>query len=230
MKFSRCRLHSGGSEAAFVKYGPLLAMGEASTQDYIADHVNSDMYKDFVVLVPRIYYAFRYEGIGYITMQYVDGNDCNQNDLDAIALAVNRPRSIPSPTVSPGPVGGVVAHLFFVGHWSSVQYGSVEDLQEHVNKVNGAFYSLYRLFTQVKLDSHLGKLLVSSQCRLLPFYEEDGGTLRLCLDDIHQGNFRKDTSGRLFALDFAKSRRKPTSFLSLFRISHSWMATILPKK
>jgi hypothetical protein len=150
----------GGSEAAFVKYGPSLAMGEARTQDYIADHVNSD--KDLIVLVPRIYYAFRYEGIGYITMQYIDGNDCNQNDLDAIALAVNRLRSIPSPTVSPGPVGGgPVTHRFFAGHRSSVQYGSVEDLQEHVNKVSGAFYSSYRLFTQIKLDSHLGKLLVT---------------------------------------------------------------------
>lgn len=39
-------------------------------------------------------------------MQYVDGNNCNQNDLDAIALAVNRLRSIPSPTASLGPVGG----------------------------------------------------------------------------------------------------------------------------
>ena len=58
------------------------------------------------MLVPRIDCAFRYERIGYIIMQYVDGNDCNQNDLDAIALAVNRLRSIPSPTASPGPVGG----------------------------------------------------------------------------------------------------------------------------
>jgi hypothetical protein len=65
------------------------------TQDNVADHVNSDEHLDehfpehFVVLVPRIYYAFRYEEVGYITMQYVDGNDCNQNDLDAISLAVN---------------------------------------------------------------------------------------------------------------------------------------------
>jgi hypothetical protein len=155
-------LHSpDGSEAAFVKYGPTLAMGEARTQDYVADHVNSD--KHLVVLVPRIYYAFRYEEIGYITMQYVDGNDCNQNDLDTIALAVNRLRAIPSPTVSPGPVGGgMITHRFFSGHRSSVQYDSVEDLQEHVNKVS-AFYSSYRLLTQVKLDSHLGKIHVSRQ-------------------------------------------------------------------
>jgi hypothetical protein len=47
------------------------------------------------------------------------------------------------------------------------------------------------------------------------FYEEDGGNLRLCLDDIHQGNFRKDTSGRLFALDFAKTNLLPFAFQDL---------------
>jgi hypothetical protein len=73
-------------------------------------------------------------------MQYVDGNDCDQNDLDAIALAVKRIGSIPSPTVSPGPVGGgPVTHRFFAGHRSSILYSSVEDLQEHVNKVSSVF-------------------------------------------------------------------------------------------
>ena len=134
----------GGSEAGFVKYGPSLAMGEARTQDYIADHVNSD--KDFIVLVPRIYYAFRYEGIGYLTMQYVDGNDCNQNDLDAIALAVNRLRYIPSPTVSPGPVGGWASHPPFLC-WPPRPLSSMarsKIFREHVNKVSGAFYSSHR--------------------------------------------------------------------------------------
>lgn len=31
-----------GSEAAFIKYGRSLAMGEARAHNYIADHVNSD--------------------------------------------------------------------------------------------------------------------------------------------------------------------------------------------
>jgi hypothetical protein len=47
------------------------------------------------------------------------------------------------------------------------------------------------------------------------FSEEDGGKLRLCLDDIHEGNFRKDASGRLFALDFAKTNFLPFAFQDL---------------
>jgi hypothetical protein len=131
-------LSPDGSEAAFVKYGPLIDMGEARTQNFIANIVNSD--KNIIVLVPRIYYAFRYDGIGYMIMQHVDGSDSNQNDYDAIVLAVNRLRSILSPTESPGPVGGgPVTHRFFADHQSSVQYDSVNDLQAHVNRVSGAF-------------------------------------------------------------------------------------------
>jgi hypothetical protein len=126
------------SEAAFVKYGPMVGMGEARTQNYIVNIVNSD--KDVVVLVPRVHYAFRHEGTGYILMQYVDGNDCNQSDYEAIVLAVNRLRSIPSPTTSPGPVGGgPVSHRFFDEHQSSIQYSSAKELQQHVNNVGGAF-------------------------------------------------------------------------------------------
>ncbi|KAF8492014.1 hypothetical protein F5888DRAFT_1578717, partial [Russula emetica] len=180
----------GGSEAAFVKYRPSLAMGEAHTQDYIADHVNSD--KDLIVLVPRIYYAFRYEGIGYITMQYIDAATIATRMTSTQSLLLSRSTD---PTVSPGPVGGgPVTHRFFAGHRSSVQYGSGEDLQEHVNKASGAFYSSYR-----------------------PHWETTclTGNLRLCLDDIHQGNFRKDTSGRFFALDFAKINFLPFAFQDL---------------
>jgi hypothetical protein len=136
-----------GSEAAFVKYGTTCGMEEARTQDYVADHINLD--KHSIILVPRIYYAFQYEEMGYIVMQYVDGNDCDENDLDVIALAVNLLRAVPSPTRSPGPVGGgLITHRFFSDHRSSVQYDSVGDLQKHINKVSGAFYSSHRLLTE----------------------------------------------------------------------------------
>jgi len=208
-----------GSEAAFVKYGPLLDMGEARTQNYIANQVNSD--EDIVVLVPRVYYAFRYERTGYIIMEYVDGNDCNQNDLDAIALGVNRLRSIPSPTTSPGPVGGgPVTHRFFAGHRSSVWYSSVEDLQEHVNNVSGAFLLFrIRLFTRVKLDS--GQVLVLSTS-MRKTVETSGSALTIFIRGIF-GKIRVvDSSPWILG--------KPASSLSLFRILLSWMVTFLPTK
>lgn len=125
------------SEAAFVKYGPLLAMGEARTQDYIASFVNED--KDVVVLVPQVYCAFRHDHIGYLVMQYIDGDDSNQDDLEAIAAAVRRIMLIDSPTTSPGPVGrGPVVHRVFPDDRSSILYNSVEELQLHMNSVSSA--------------------------------------------------------------------------------------------
>ena len=47
------------------------------------------------------------------------------------------------------------------------------------------------------------------------FNEEDGGNLSLCLDDIHPGNFRKDASGQIFALDFGKTIFLPFAFQDL---------------
>lgn len=69
-----------------IKYGRLLAMGEARTQNYIANIVKSD--DSIIVVVSRVYYAFGYEGIGYIIMQHVGDYDCNQDDTPAIALAI----------------------------------------------------------------------------------------------------------------------------------------------
>ena len=51
-------------------------------------------------------------------------------------------------------------------------------------------------------------------CRV-NFGKEDGGVLRLCLNDIHPGNFRKDANGQLFAVDFGKTLFLPTAFQDL---------------
>ncbi|KAK0185469.1 hypothetical protein F5146DRAFT_1227862 [Armillaria mellea] len=76
-----------GIESAWIKYGRLVAMGEARTQDFVANIVNSD--EDCVVRVPRIYYAFWYRE-RYIVMQYIHGHDCSEDEAEAIALAVKR--------------------------------------------------------------------------------------------------------------------------------------------
>jgi len=148
---ARCGQHGPGplgfveyssdrTESAWIKYGPLVTMGEARTQAFIADIVNSN--NDCVVRVPNIFYAFRYKGVGYIVMQHVRGQDCSQDDFGQIALAVRRLRSIDSPTASPGPIGGgPISHRLFNDHRSSVRYMSVCALQEHINKVSDAFKS-----------------------------------------------------------------------------------------
>ncbi|CUA77050.1 hypothetical protein RSOLAG22IIIB_12511 [Rhizoctonia solani] len=181
-----------GSQHAFIKFGSSVAMGEALTQNYVANIVNAD--EDAVVLIPRVYLAFQYKGAGYIAMEYIPGNDCSQDDVDAIAVAVKRLGSVDSPTRSPGPVGGgMITHRFFYDHQSDIQYNSLQDLQEHINNI----------LTKAKYECSVD------------FNDEDGGSLRLCLDDIHPGNFRKDPSGRLFALDFGKNNFLPFAFQGL---------------
>jgi hypothetical protein len=53
------------------------------------------------------------------------------------------------------------------------------------------------------------------------FNKKDGGVLRLCLDDIHPGNFRKDENGQLFVLDFGLTNFLPSYFQELSFVSSS---------
>ena len=129
-----------GSDAAFVKWGPMVAMSEARTQEFLAKQVNED--GNGIVRIPVVYFAFRYEKLGYIVMQYVGDRDCNKDDFPEIALAVERLLQIPSPTSVPGPFnGGAITHRFFAESMSSVPYSSVELLQEHINAVSSPLHS-----------------------------------------------------------------------------------------
>jgi len=135
----------GGSNAAFVKYGPMVAMARLALRTIFAAEVNED--ENAVVRVPQVYYAFRYDGVGYILMQYVGDDDCNEDDFSAIVSAVERLLRIPCVTAAPGPIGGgPVTHRFFADQRSSVHYDSIGDLQSHINRVSGHFYSSYRSF------------------------------------------------------------------------------------
>ena len=81
--------------------------------------------------------------IGHIVMEYVDAPDCDTNDVQLVARAVQKLISIRGPTAAPGPVGGgPIVHSFFVGWESNVTYNTVEQLEEHINNV-----SLRRPFT-----------------------------------------------------------------------------------
>jgi hypothetical protein len=129
-----------GSDTAFVKWGPMVAMSEARTQEFLAKQVNED--GNGIVRIPVVYFAFRYEDLGYIVMQYVGDRDCNKGDFPKIALALERLLQIPSPTSVPGPFnGGVITHRFFAESKSSVSYNSVELLEEHINAVSSPLNS-----------------------------------------------------------------------------------------
>jgi len=66
------------------------------------------------------------------------------------------------------------------------------------------------------LQKHINNVLATEKpsC-VVDFSDDDGGELSLCLDDIHPDNFRRDTSGQLFALDFGETNFKSTHWVAL---------------
>jgi len=140
----------------------MVAMSEAHTQEFLANQVNKD--ENSIVRIPVVYFAFRYDGRGYIVMEHVGDRTCNRDDFPRIAPAVERLLKIPSPTSTPGPVnGGAITHRFFADSMSSVPYNSVELLEEHINGILTAQGFEFRI----------------------DFVEKAGKPLPICLDDLH---------------------------------------------
>lgn len=119
----------------WVKSGRNVTMGEAMTQRFVAQYLQADNNHD--VRAPRVYLAFTWGGVGYIVSEFIDGRMCNNSDTALVAAAVQALIAIPSPSSRPGPVGGgLIEHPFFVDRTSSIQYESVEELEDHVNGVS----------------------------------------------------------------------------------------------
>ncbi|ETW76122.1 hypothetical protein HETIRDRAFT_330290 [Heterobasidion irregulare TC 32-1] len=181
-----------GSGAAVVKWGRGVGMSEARTQDFLAKQVNED--NNSVVRVPVVYLAFRLNNVGYIAMQHVGDRDCTRDDFPKIALAVKHLQRIPSPTSAPGPVnGGPIMHCLFSCSLSSVSYSSVELLEEHINALLASRRWPWRV----------------------DFAEKAGIPLSLCIDDLHWGNFRIDSSGLIYSIDHARTNFLPLAFRHL---------------
>ncbi len=122
----------------WVKFGRNITMGEANTQCFVAQYLQANNIT--VVRAPRVYLAFTWGPFGYIVTEYIDGRTCDNSDIAVVAAAVQALINIPSPSLTPGPVGGgLIEHPFFYDRKSPIQYESVEELQDHVNGVS-VFY------------------------------------------------------------------------------------------
>ena len=112
-----------------------VTMSEAMTQRFVAQYLQADNNHD--VRAPRVYLAFTWGDFGYIVSEFIDGRMCDSSDTALVAAAVQALIAIPSPSSRPGPVGGgLIEHPFFVDRTSSIQYESVEELEDHVNGVS----------------------------------------------------------------------------------------------
>ena len=116
----------------WVKFGNNVTTGEAKTQLYVAQYLRA--HTNPAVRVPRVYLAFTWGDFGFIVAEYIDGQICDDSDVPLVAAAVQALITIPSPGPKPGRVGGgLIEHPFFVNRMSSMEYKSVEELQDHVN-------------------------------------------------------------------------------------------------
>ena len=119
----------------WVKFGDTIRVGEAKTQQFVARYLEE--HKIVAVRVPRVYLAFKWGGLVFIVSEYIDGKMCDNSDAALVAPAVQALIEIPSPSLTPGPVGGgVIEHPFFIDRKSDIWYDTVEELEGHVNGVS----------------------------------------------------------------------------------------------
>ena len=128
----------------WIKYGSRHTLGEALTQNQVAQIVNAN--PEGVVRVPEVYFVFTRETRRYIVMQHVAGESVEERlkakksvkaDLAAVAAAIKQLISIRAPAgTSPGHVGGgPIFHDFFHECKSTCEYPTVGDLQVQINTV-----------------------------------------------------------------------------------------------
>ncbi|KAB5590066.1 hypothetical protein CTheo_6488 [Ceratobasidium theobromae] len=176
----------------WVKSGYSITMGEALTQRFVAQYLEDNNIT--AVRAPRVYVAFTWCSIGYIVTEYIDGKMCENSDTDLIAAAVRVLIDIPSPSSTPGPIGGgLIEHPFFVDRRSSIKYESVKDLEDHVN----------------------GILSYTGRRNRVNFSDEVANYgLRLCPSDLKFVNFMRDSDGKMVAVDFDGYSFLPPSFFA----------------
>lgn len=119
----------------WVKFGRNITMGEAKTQQFVAQYLEANNIP--TVRAPRVYVAFTWGDFGFIVGEYIDGQICGNSDVTLVAAAVQSLIAIPSPSSTPGPIGGgLIEHPFFIEGTSSIWYESVQELGDHINGVS----------------------------------------------------------------------------------------------
>ncbi|KAI5984658.1 hypothetical protein EDD15DRAFT_2390407 [Pisolithus albus] len=188
------------SVIAWIKYGPNVTIDEARTQDWTAKALRDAGVTD--LQAPRVFHAFSAEyygcSIGYIAMEFIEGIDCDSNDVELVAKAVQTLISLEAPpTATLGHIGGgtrSIVHSFFPEWLPNANYKSDQDFYDHIHKI----------LKFLRIDFHGD---ISPHGRFL------------CPCDFNPGNFRKRTmeDGRLVlvALDFRATCFMPLPFIEV---------------
>jgi len=191
---------STNSIIAWIKCGLNVTIDEARTQHWTANALREAGVSD--VQAARVFHAFtaEYSGcsIGYIAMEYIDGIDCDSNDVDLAAKAVQALIGLRAPpTAKLGHIGGgtrSIVHSFFPEWLPNVDYRTDQDFYAHIHNI----FEFLRIKFRGDISSH-GRFL--------------------CPSDFNPGNFRKRTmeGGRLVVvvLDFRATCFMPLPFIEV---------------
>ncbi|KZF21965.1 hypothetical protein L228DRAFT_261210 [Xylona heveae TC161] len=129
------------SEHVMVKYGGLVRISEAATQDFAYRTVDPS-----VVHVPRVYRFIEARDSlypkGYLFMEYISGQNLKEVDLEArkdlfprIAKIAEHLGQIRGGNMPPGPVGGGEPDGYLYGDdGAKTVFNSVEDMNTYMNK------------------------------------------------------------------------------------------------
>ncbi|POS75959.1 hypothetical protein DHEL01_v205642 [Diaporthe helianthi] len=163
------------------------------------------------IIIPEVYRSFEYGERLFIIMEYIPGRTLEQlvqqpgwesqqpSVSNEIARAIKLLMSIkPPPGQKPGPVrGGQIRHPLFKDNTSYLEYNSIDELEEHLNKVSTLRFK----------DSPTVRLE-----RKLCFY----------YSDFFAGNFIFTDSGDLCIIDFDQAGFLPESFMMFALADSSW--------
>jgi hypothetical protein len=130
------------SVIAWIKYGPNIDIDEARMQDWTAKALRDAGASD--IQAPRVFHAFTadYYGysIGYIAMEYIEGIDCDSNNVELVAKAVQAMIGLQAPpTTILGHIGSgtrSIVHSFFPEWLPNVNYKSDQDFYDHIHGVS----------------------------------------------------------------------------------------------
>ncbi|EIM91143.1 uncharacterized protein STEHIDRAFT_136955 [Stereum hirsutum FP-91666 SS1] len=188
------------SEIAWVKCGVNVTLGEAHMQHWTAMALREAGISS--VQVASVFRAFTadYHGcrVGYITMQYIEGTDCDSKDVDLIARAVEALINLRAPsTATLGHFGSdtsSIVHSFFPEWLPNADYRTDQDFYDHIQKI----LKMLRIDFQGDISDY---------------------DRYLCLSDFNPGNFRKSTTpdgqSVVVVLDFGATCFMPLPFIEV---------------
>ncbi|KAI9512712.1 hypothetical protein F5148DRAFT_973101, partial [Russula earlei] len=180
-----------GKPRFWVKHGRSVTRGEGLTQAHVAKIVNADHVR--VVRVPEVYLIFSRGTWAYIVMELAGGMTFAKRKLDKGNYGEDNMKAIKMPVdTSPGYIGGGrIGHDFFVECLSKLEYHTVGDLEEHINRV----------------------LILAETKSSVNFQSEITDGLVLCPSDLDDTNIMVDNTGTIWAIDFGRTCFLPSSFM-----------------